>query len=355
MRIRNSSTVGHGAGPAPALALTMALTLVLAACGGGSGGGSDEVAAPTLASSDELDELVAAAEEEGCLTVYGTVDETILQSVTDAFSEQYGIPVSFVRLVSADLSQRFATEAQAGATVADVVLLTVSPFYGEALGNGWLQPVDEAGLPAFPGEFPDDYTADDGATPVISLVPTTMVYNTDLVTEPPTSWEAYADPANKGELLLAEPSSSPANVSFWQLMREEYGDDFLQAVASNEPRWYNSAVPATQGVAAGEGALGFPGVSAIVAGLQEQNAPVDAAVLTPTTGPEIGLGLAADSPCQNAGKLFANYLLSEEGNSYFNEVSDAISPFGEDAQDFVRPTPVPEAEAAEISALLGAS
>jgi iron(III) transport system substrate-binding protein len=351
MRTRKKSIGALGAGPAALMALTMALT----ACGGGGDDApAEEVAAPTLSDSAELDALVTAAQEENCLTVYGTVDEQILQSVTDAFTEQYDVPVSFVRLVSADLSQRFATEAQAGATVADVVLLTSSPFYGEALGNGWLQPVDQAELPAFPGEFPADYTADDGATPVISLVPTTMVYNSDLVPEAPTSWEDYADPANKGELLFAEPSSSPANVSFWALMREEYGDDFLEAVAANEPRWYNSAVPATQGVAAGEGSIGFPGVAAIVAGLQASNAPVEAAVLTPTTGPEIGLGLAADSPCQNAGKLFANYLLSEEGNTYFNEVSDAISPYGEDVDDFVRPTPVPEAEAAEISALLGA-
>ena len=351
MRTRKKSLHGLGAGSAALMALTMALT----ACGGGGNDdGGEEVAAPTLDNSAELDELVTAAQEEGCLTVYGTVDESILQAVTGAFTEQYDVPASFVRLVSADLSQRFSTEAQAGATVADVVLLTSSPFYGDALGNGWLQPVDEAELPAFPGEFPEDYTSDDGATPIVSLVPTTMVYNTDLMAEAPTSWEDYADPANKGELLLAEPSSSPANVAFWALMREEYGDDFLEAVAANEPRWYNSAVPATQGVAAGEGALGFPGVAAIVAGLQEQNAPVEAAVLSPTTGPEIGLGLAAESPCANAGKLFANYLLSEEGNTYFNEVSDAISPYSEDVQDFVRPTPVPEAEATEISTLLGA-
>jgi iron(III) transport system substrate-binding protein len=351
MRTRKKSVHALGAGSAALMALTMALT----ACGGGGDddGGSD-VAAPTLDNSAELEELVTAAQGEGCLTVYGTVDESILQAVTGAFSEQYDVPVSFVRLVSADLSQRFSTEAQAGATAADVILLTSSPFYGEALSNGWLQPVSEAELPAFPGEFPEDYTADDGATPIVQLVPTTMVYNTDLLSEAPESWEVYADEANRGELLFAEPASSPANLSFWSLMREEYGDDFLEAVAANEPRWYNSAVPATQGVAAGEGALGFPGVAAIVAGLQEQNAPVDAAVLTPTTGPEIGLGLAAESPCPNAGKLFANYLLSEEGNTYFNEVSAAISPYSEDVEDFVRPTPVPEAEATEIRTLLGA-
>jgi iron(III) transport system substrate-binding protein len=336
-----------------ALGAGLALTMTLTACGGGKDDSSETVAAPTLADSAELDALVADAKKENCLTLYGAPDESILKSVTDAFTKQYGIPVSYVRLVSADLTQRYSSEAQAGAEVADVILLTSSPFYADALDKGWLQPVDKAGLPAFPGEFPADYTADDGATPVVSLVPTTMVYNTDLVDEAPKSWEAYGDSKYKGELLFAEPSSSPANLSFWELMRKTYGDDFLKAVAANQPKWYNSAVPATQGVAAGEGSLGFPGVAAIVKSLQDSGAPVDDTVLAPTTGPEIALGLSAKSPCQAAGKLFANYLLSKEGNTYFNEVSDAISPYAENVSDFVRPTPVDDAEAAQIEQLLG--
>jgi iron(III) transport system substrate-binding protein len=337
-----------------AIAAGLGITTILTACGGGDEPGSADVSAPTLTTSPELEELISAAQDEGCLTVYGAPEEEVLQAVTTAFTEQYDVPVSVVRLVSADLTQRFSSEAQAGAPAADVILLTHSPFYQEAMANGWLDPVNEAELPSFPGEFPEEFTADEGATPVVSLVPTTMVYNTDLVQEAPESWEVYADPEYQGELLFAEPTSSPANVSFWALMRETYGDDFLEGIAANQPRWYNSAVPATQGVAAGEGALGFPGVQAIVTSLQDSGAPVESAVLTPTTGPEIALGLSADSPCPNAGRLFANYLLSEEGNTYLNEVSGAISPYSEDVGDFVRPTPVPDAEAQEIRQLMGA-
>jgi iron(III) transport system substrate-binding protein len=338
-----------------ALGAGLAVSMLLTACGGGDDdGGTPDVAAPTLENSAELEELVSAAQEDGCLTLYGAPEEAVLRAVTESFTEEYDIPVEFVRLVSADLIQRYSSEAEAGATVADLILLTHSPFYGEALGNGWLQPVSEAGIPAFPGEFPEEYVADEGVTPVATLVPTTMVYNTDLVDAAPESWEAYGDPAFEGELLFAEPASSPANISFWNLMREEYGDEFLEAVAANGPSWYNSAVPATQGVAAGEGSLGFPGVAAIVANLQGEGAPVESAQLFPTTGPEIALGLSAESPCPNAAKLFANYLLSEEGNLYLNEVSGAISPYSEESADFVRPTPVPDAEAAEIASLLGA-
>jgi iron(III) transport system substrate-binding protein len=337
-----------------ALGAGLALTLALAACGGGTDGAGEEVPAPALESSAELEQLVAAAQEENCLTLYGVPDESALEAVTDAFTAEYDIPVSFVRLVSADLAQRFSSEAAAGAPVADLILLTHSPFYADALGKGWLTPVDEAGVPAFPGDFPEGYSADDAATPIVQLVPTSLVYNTDLVQEAPTSWEAYAEPAYQGELLFAEPMSSPANVAFWQLMRETYGDEFLRGVAANEPGWYNSAVPATQAVAAGEGGLGFPGVRPIVASLQDAGAPVETAALSPTTGPEIALGLTANSPCGNAARLFANYVLSEEGNTYLNELSGDSSPYAPDAGEFVRPAPVPDAEAQEISRLLGA-
>lgn len=338
-----------------ALGAAIALALALTACGGsGNGGGRADVAAPTLESSPELERLVAAAKEENCLTVYGVPDESALKGLTEAFTAQYDIPVSFVRLVSADLAQRFSTEADSGAQVADLILLTHSPFYADALGRGWLKPVDEAGIPAYPGQFPQGYTADDGATPIAQLVPTSMVYNPDLVERVPGSWEAYADPGYRGELLFAEPTTSPANVSFWKLMRDTYGDDFLTGVAANQPSWYNSAVPATQGVAAGEGAIGFPGVRSIVTRLQDSGAPVETVALTPTTGPEIALGLAAHSPCQDAGRLFANYVLSREGNTYFNSLSGDISPYAQEAAGFVRPTPVPDAETDEIRRLLGA-
>ena len=337
-----------------ALGAGLALTLALAACGGGgdSGGGQD-VAAPALASSPELEQLVAAAREDNCLTLYGVPDESALKGLTDAFTEQYDIPVSVVRLVSADLAQRFSTEAQAGAPVADLILLTHSPFYADAFAEGWLTPVDEAGVPAFPGQFPEGYTADDGATPIVQLVPTSMVYNTDLVEQAPDSWEDYADPAYRGELLFAEPTTSPANVAFWKLMRDTYGDGFLSGVAANQPSWYNSAVPATQAVAAGEGALGFPGVRSIVTSLRGSGAPVETVALTPTTGPEIALGLTANRPCGDAARLFATYVLSQEGNTYFNTLSGDISPYSPEAERFVRPAPVPDAEAQEIGMLLG--
>jgi iron(III) transport system substrate-binding protein len=334
------------------LAVGLALSLGLSACGSG-GSDSKDVAGPKIDQSAGLDKLVKNAKDDNCLTIYGVPEEATLKTVTDAFTKEYDIPVEFVRLVSADLAQRFSSEATADAPAADLILLTHSPFFADAYSKGWLNPVDEAGIPEYK-DFPQKWLRDEGATPAVYLVPSTMTYNTDLVDEKPTKWDDYANEQYKGDLLFAEPKSSPANYAFWSLMRKEYGDEFLQAVAKNEPKFYNSAVPATQAVAAGEGALGFPGVDAIVNALKSKGAPVESAQLLPTTGPEIAVGLSAKSKCPNAAKLFANFVIAKSGNEFLNKVAGGISPYSSDADDFVHAEPVPPADAAKIEELLGA-
>lgn len=332
-----------------AAGVAAALTLV-----GCSSAADNNAPAPEVTVDDPaLQELIEAAQEEGELTLYGIPDERVLRSLGESFSEKYGIKVNTLRLVSADLSQRYSSEAEAGSQVADAILLTHSPFFADALDKGWLAPLGESNIPEFE-DYPSDFVRNDGGAAVVSLVPTELVYNTDIVSEVPSSWEEYADPKYKDKLLFAAPNSSPANLTFWSLMIDEYGEDFLRDIAKNNPTWMNSAVVTTQGVAAGEGDLAHPGVRAIIETLQAEGAPVDAVPLGPTTGPEIALGLSASSPNPNAGKLFAHYMLTQEGSEALAKESGAGSPFGLNMVDgWVSPGKTdPEVEA-KINELLG--
>ncbi|MHA6667874.1 ABC transporter substrate-binding protein [Homoserinimonas sp. A447] len=324
--------------------------------GGCSAGTPDSPTSGDTTSNDDpaLQELIDAAKAEGTLTLYGIPDERVLRALGSAFTEKYGIAVNTLRLVSSDLSQRYSSEASAGAIVADAILLTHSPFFADALDKGWLTSLTDAEIPGFPADFPSEYIENDGATAIVSMVPTQLVYNTDNVTTEPTSWEEYAKPKYEGKLLFAEPASSPANLAFWSLMLDTYGEDFLSGIADNKPTWMNSAVNTTQGVAAGEGDLAHPGVLAIVETLKASGAPVEAALLGPTTGPEIALGLSADSPHPNAAKLFAHYVLTKEGSDVLSEESGASSPYGKNMVDgWVRPTPIADKVKTTINTLLG--
>ncbi|WP_403024543.1 ABC transporter substrate-binding protein [Salinibacterium sp. GXW1014] len=343
MKIRNA-----------ALAAGLVAALAMTGCSGGGGGGG--TTAPDVTVDDPaLQELIDAATEEGEMTLYSIIDEGPMRAVAQAFTDKYGVDVSVQRLVSADLQQRYSAEAEAGATVADVVMLTHSPFYSDGFDKGWLTPLADADIPGF-DEYPADFVRNDGGAAIVSLVPTRLVYNTDAVEEEPTSWEEYADPKYKGKLLFAAPDTSPANLTFWSLMVDEFGEDFLRDVAKNEPTWMNSAVVTTQGVAAGEGDLAHPGVLAIVNTLKKEGAPVEAALLGPTTGPEIGIALSAESPSPNAAKLFAHFLLSQEGSEVLAEETGDGSPFGLNMVDgWVSPGPVNDETKAKINELLGAN
>lgn len=335
------------------LAMFAVGALLLTACGGSdNGGGSAD--GGDIEHSPEIQALIDEAKEAGPITFYSMIDEAALRTVSESFTERYGIDVRPVRLVTGDLTQRFSTEASSGSAVADLILMTHSPFFAEALEEEWITSASELDIPVEDEELSEEYWMDEGATPIVSLVPTDAVVNTDEVEGGLDSWEDYALPEYSGQLLLAEPDSSPANLAFWSLMRETYGDDFLEAIADNDPLWLDSAVPVTQAVAAGEGQVGHPGVAAIVNNLVDQGAPVERISLTPTTGPEAGIGISASSPNQAGAKLMAAYLLSAEGNALLNDETDAISPFDEGAAEtFTRTVDIDTDGADDIRGLLG--
>ncbi|GAA3668799.1 extracellular solute-binding protein [Arthrobacter ginkgonis] len=332
------------------LAAVAGLSL-LTACAGGGGASESPSAAPSF--DAETQALITEAKSAGAVTFYSMIDEASLRVISEDFTARYGVQVEPVRLVTGDLIQRYSAEAASGKAAADVVLMTDSPFFDDALANGWIAPVKDAGVPGASG-FPEKLYTHDGATPIVSLIPSEVVLNSDAITAVPADWKIYADPAYKGKIMLAEPDSSPANIAFWSLMKEKYGDGFLREIAANEPKWMGGAVPLTQGIAAGEADLGFPGVAAIVNNLQKSGAPVQLVGLAPTTGPEAAVALSKSSANPAGAKLLASYLMSEDGNKLLNDDTAAISPLDAAASErFTRVSDVQLADVAEIRSLLG--
>lgn len=359
----------------------MALALVIAACGNGEEAAPESAEQPTEdaddgdqapdedpgedpaddpddgdeAGDDVLDDLIAAAEEEGQLTFYSVPDESIARGISEEFMDRYDIQVDFVRLVSADLAQRYSAEAAAGAPAADLILISDSPFLTEAFDEGWLVPIDEAGLPDY-SEFPEDFITQGGKSAVVSVNPTVLGYNTDLVDEEPEDWTVLADPAWEGNLAISDPTTSVANLFFWDLLRETYGDDFLRDVAANNPTFTPGAVPSAQAVGAGEVAFGVPAVSAIYDNIAGEGAPVAYASPEVTTGSEIAVGISADGENPNAARLFAHFVITQEGNELLTLPYNTASPYGGNLPDgYQRPNNAALGNEDLIYELLGVS
>ena len=100
-----------------ALAGTVAAALVLAGCGSGGGSGAE------LAGSWE--EIVAAAQDEGTVTIYSNHAPANLEALKVAFEGEYpGISMVYVRGTDTDLLPKVEVENQTGNGVADVHMTT---------------------------------------------------------------------------------------------------------------------------------------------------------------------------------------------------------------------------------------
>lgn len=287
---------------------------------------ADEGSSAPTGASDELKTLIAAAQKEGELTWYSVPAENIAKAVSDDFAKKYGIKVKFVRLTSSDLSTRYSAEAQSGSPAADLFVGSYTPFVKTAATSGWTTPLPSAGIPGYPNGFPDKYLLPADGTAVIQVQPSGLSVNTKAGGDAIKDWPDLLDPKWKGKIILVDPRASAAYVPFWNLIIKEYGEDFLTKLKAQTPILAASSAPATQQLAAGEGAVVMPGVQSIVEDLKTKGAPVAYVQPPASTGPEIVPGLSAKAAHPNAAKLFIHYLMSEEGNRILNSTPGSISP-----------------------------
>lgn len=321
--------------------VVLLLSIGLAACGDDEGG-TDDSASTTEAATDDtaaeeqpgddadtaVDDLIAAAQEEGSLVWYSVPAEAIAKAVSDAFSEEFGIEVEFQRLASSDLAARYGSEAETGDPVADAVVMSNTPFVAEGADNGWFVPLADADIPGFPGDWPEQFLVDERGTAIVSIEPSGISYNTDKVGEDelPETWADLADPRWEGQILMADPAGSPAYIDFWTVVLEGEGPEVLEGIAANVAGTYPSAVPLHEALGAGEGAIAIPGVGSIVSGAVERGAPIG--FLTPdlTTGPEIVALISEGAAHPNAARLFVWWLMFGEGESILNGLDTTASP-----------------------------
>lgn len=305
--------------PLRTLVLWCAAALALAACGGGGSGTAPE----DIVTSGSLDELVTAAQEEGSFVWYSTPTEDLTQAAAEAFTEQYDVDVEFVRLANTDLTARYSSEAEAGAPAADVVTGVFGNFYLEAYREGWFVPLEEAGIPDYPGDYPENLIIDveGGTTAIASIVQSAIGYNTDLVpaADAPQEWLDLLDPKLKGKVFMTDPRSSDTFI-YWHLIAEQVEksgemryDEFLTKLGDQIGRTYPSAIPLSEALGAGEAMVQIPAPPPVIVEAADRGAPVDYHIPSYTAGSQFAVGISRDGASPNAARLFAHWLLYEGG------------------------------------------
>ena len=350
-RIRHGAVAAAGVA-AVSLALTAAPVFAQA---------SKAPAGNPQAAAAALEALIKAAKAEGELTYYSAQTENVPRRVSAAFQAKYGINAKFVRFNSVLLQQRYAGDAEAGNFAADMIINSGDAVtYAEnGIKKGWMEPLSAANLPVIAsGEFPARFNK--GVTGIIQLSPWGIAYNSDKIkgADIPKDWTDLLNPKWKGQILLPDPRASDAYIDHWALLFDKYGESFFLKLREQGWRLYASGVPATQALGAGEGSLQVPTVGPQVQGVKDKGAPVAMIIPDMAVGVEQHVTMTArgKSKNTNAARLFANYVMSPEGNKVFNDDPGQASVYALGnslPKDYRSPIPGTASRKADIVKLFG--
>lgn len=294
----------------------LALAVVTALGTGGAALAQSPAASP--GSVAPIDDLVAAAQAEGTLTLYTALDPATATALGEAFQAKYGVGLEFARMTSGDLTARYATEAEANVFTADLIIISADPFFDTAVERGWMSPMDTTLVPEA-AAIPERFVYPSSVALGLARSSNILI-NTDLVTgdDVPESWQDLLDPIWKDQLLTGDPRGVPVALAAWQVLAETLGEDFVRSLVAQNIDFQSSMVAGVQLIAAGERRGGFGGSQVHLNPLLE-TAPDAPVAILPMTGPEFGYewraGVSAKSAHPNAARLFTNWLLTPEGQS----------------------------------------
>jgi iron(III) transport system substrate-binding protein len=259
--------------------------------------------------SKPLAELEAAALKEGKLVAYLNAD---FQSWQDGFKAKYpGIEVEVFVAPTAEIINKLVTESVTGVTTADVIM-SPNTQRKTLVDAGVVAPARLDSESKIAGGFldPEGYYH-----PVyVLLIP--MLYNTNSLKDFPHDIFELADPKWKDKIAFDRPQNLTIAASFLASRRAEWGDEkwrqWLDGLVANNVFLTADATSAYEAVLRGEREIGIGTLNDVLA--QAEGTPVAAGFYDGGVVPffqNLWAGAKGSSP--NAGQLFINYVLSEEG------------------------------------------
>ena len=188
---------------------------------------------------------------------------------------------TWTRFGTAALQDRFGAEVSAGNPRADLILISNSPWFGDAVQKGWIIGPGAAGIPgwpveqgsgALPEEVPDEQPL--GRRPA-AAVGDHVQQESGLGGR---RAEELAGPA-RPEVARQDHPDRPDELSGVRRSlvggsRRNGGMSYLERLRAQATRLYPGVAPLTQALASGEAAIAVPGVPSILQPLVDRGAPL---------------------------------------------------------------------------------
>jgi iron(III) transport system substrate-binding protein len=277
--------------------------------------GSPHRALYLLQGAERQDRILAGARKEGTVVIYTSLNTQDSGPLTTAFEKRYGVETQLWRSSSEKVVQRAVTEARAGRFACDL-METNGPEMEALFREGLL---DEFRSPHFsdlpPAAFPTHrhYVAD-------RFNFFTIGYNTRLVKpdEVPDSYDDLLHPRFVGRIGL-----EAGDVDWFGAMVKHMGADkgeaFFRKLAASRPQMRSGHTLLGQLLASGEIPLAANIYNHNIERVAVKGAQIRWKALTPTFGRPNAVGLARRAVHPHAALLFADFLLSRDGQTILKE------------------------------------
>ena len=298
------------------LALVMALSLV--ACGNKEPKTDDNANTVTYPEYfTGMDELIAAAQAEGELVVYGSCEEEYLAAACAHFQELFGITTTYQRLSTGEVEGKI--EEENGNPSADVWFGGTTDPYNICAAKGLLEPYDAVNASHLISDMYKD--ADNNWFGIYKGILGFMV-NTDelarLDQEAPADWADLLKDEYKGEIWLSNYNTAGTAKLVVNTMIQKYGHDegikYLVDLDKNIEVYTKSGSGPSKNVGTGECIIGIgflhDGITQIV-----DNGYTNVGLVIPSSGTSFEIGATAafkGAAHPNAAKLWIEYALSPE-------------------------------------------
>ena len=329
-----------------ALLLTLTMVLALAACGGSSAPvpAPQNEPAPAEQAPAELsamDQLIADAQAEGTLVVYGSCEEEYLAAACQHFEELYGIKVEYQRLSTGEVQAKI--EEENGNPSADVWFGGTTDPYNVCAAEGLLEAYDAMNASHITKAA---YKNADNLWFGIYTGILGFMVNTDelgrLGLEAPKDWPDLLKPEYEGLIWLSNYQTAGTAKLVINTMIQKYGHDegiqFLVDLDKNIEVYTKSGSGPSKNVGTGECVIGIgflhDGITQIL-----DNGYGNIELVIPSSGTTCEIGATAifkGAAHPAAAKLWIEYALSpdcvnlaQDNGSYQFLVLD---PFQEDPQ-----------------------
>ncbi len=288
------------------LAFLLASMMLLGLCGVASA--EDEIVIDP--------ELIAAAQAEGELTVYGSCEEAYLNAACDHFQELYGITVNRQRLSTGEVAAKI--EEENGNPSADVWFGGTTDPYNTTAAAGLLEAYEATNASHLTSPL---YRDKDGYWYGIYKGILGFMVNTEelarLNLEAPKDWDDLIKPEYKGLVWLSNPNTAGTAKLIINTMVQMKGHDeameYFKALNENVAQYTKSGSGPSKMVGPGECTIGVgflhDGITQILAGYDNIQ------LIIPASGTSYEVGATAifkGAKHTNAAKLWIEYALSPE-------------------------------------------